>query len=400
MTGDAAPAVTTAARVRHVLGRLLGPWGWCLALLGAVSIAVPGGRYYSADVAATGHLPQAGRRLPPPLQSDAGFLADAAKNLPPRTAVWVDRAPPAPPGGARTWHPRLLAARWREPAFPVAERFHAPLVSWLDDDPVDGPEVEWSTPAWGVTARRRTSGWEFWGPVRSWKPGGGRRGWPGIPAFDRDADRWGTNGPFSSLKPRDPSDRAVTNYVGPWAWREREVRVSLWWFAGLPLLISVARLGRGVRSGWGDPRPAGRWRRAVRPFAATAAAIAAVAVAAGWGGPDRTAWVFPPTGSGCSVRSDPFAAWHPRFVRGTIDERGDAAPAWSVGDRCWGFQASRTRNSAEIAWPDRRTDDPDFAPPGTARTAVDLSLWYAFLPAALWSGTVLWRTRGGRMRPA
>ena len=390
---------TTAARVRLVLSRLLGPWGWALAGLGAVLIAVPGGRYYTADVAATGHLPQAGRRLPPAVRSDAGFLADAAENLPPRAAVWVDRAPPGPPGAGRPRHPRRLAVRWRGPAFPVADRFDKPFLSHRpDDDPVDGPAAAWDSPAWGVRWRRGTTGWEFWGPARQWDVTPKTR-FGGIDSpFDRDAGRWETHG----MAPLP--DTALRSYIGPWAWRERELAVSLWWFAGAPLLVSLVRLWRGVRSGWGDPRPAGRWRRAVGPFATTAALFAAAAAAADSEGPDRTWWALPGAGAGCSVRSDPFSAWHPRFVRVTFDRPADRSPGRSVGSRRWGFQFSRTRGPGVIH--DLRDDDPDFAPPGTARTAADLSLWYLFLPAALWGGVGLWRTRGssgspaGRMRPA
>ena len=360
----AAAPVTTFARVRRVVGRLLGPWAWALAALGAVLLAFPPGGYLSPGLPASSGMPAGGRTFKPEGQSEAQFHADAARRLPPRLGAQVG-APTL--GGLHhwPWRPRVLTLSSRTPARSIARAGGASVTRFVVLREWDVLEER---PGWGVTWWRGWTGQSVTGPGRV--------------------------------------------FMGPWEWEESGASVSLGWFVGLPLALSLWRAGRGASVGRGEPRPPGRWDRliaALRPAAWTAAAFAVgcVILGSGWRTEGGTAIHW-------GARRDPLHAPHPRFLRLDVSRPAtDDDASWALGRRAWGLQISRLRHvpaepftpesaAAQLnrAWRGGNDADPDFPDAGRVRFAVDLSLWYALLPAALWSGGVLWRARAGRMRPA
>ena len=360
-------AVRTAARrvwrrtgrVRFVLARLLGPWGWALAGLGVLLTAVPPGwsRLPPWDVLKR-HHPYA--RLVPPGRSggltDELFYGrdhpDPQCDLPdPAFAVSVA----APPGrdGRAAWHGRAVAVRWDGPREPVGRGLPGPSRS----DPAERAWAGTTTlPRWGLGVRKRHEG-------------------PGALNF--------------------PGGRL--------GWRRTRVTVAVVWLAGFPLAWSLLRLADGVRHGWDRPPPR-PWRRAARPWVGTFAALAAALLAFGGATPEwrpRGPTLFDRTVT-VTARRDYHARFHPRFVRLTLDGERPAdpvpgRPAWGYGDRRCGLRADRW--DAPRPLPGYAVFDPDSAStfePRSSRVAVDVSLWYLLLPAAAWSAVGLWRTRRRR----
>ena len=361
MTAPADPAgFSTAARVRHVLGRLLGPWGWCLALLGATAAAFPGTAYdwppgafdFNAPAPSAAERAELDRRR---------ALASCA------SGVSVLRAEDA------ALHPRYgraLELRWAGRPFLTADRVDADYPDATFDRHAAWPAGAFS-PAWGWAA------WRLWG------------------------------GEIGS----GPNGELPTVFGREFAWKVAMLLIALPWLAGWPLLWSLWRFVAGVRGGWGDPRPAPAWRRATFPFAATFAAIAVASIVLadpGVARPTGGAGVF-----GFAPLRDPFADAHPWALRLVLTDRPPPAPPWvyleevhrpadgdpgTFGNRRWGLRVTN-RRGARVRVPGAGAflTEPDVF-------AVHLSLWYALLPTALWSGTVLWRTRrrdrAGRMRPA
>ena len=178
----------------------------------------------------------------------------------------------------------------------------------------------------------------------------------------------------------------------------------------MPLLWSLVRLRGGMTRGWDDP--AGRWRRAVRPWAATAAAVGAATLVLGPG--DFSGADHPLTddiAAGADVRRDPHSPGHPRALRVSLEyptspsePRGpydlfphEPAP-FRLGDRTRGVQLERENGlRADFEGHVSYANPSEVVRQGGTRVALDLSLWYALLPAAVWSGVVLWRSR--RLRP-
>ena len=350
----------TAARARHVLARLAGPWGWCLAGLGLVLLALPEGTYV---------FPTPGTVLE---EGEADELwADDYHARGPTLGVVADAAG----DGTDRRH-------WREVTFVLrGHRFRPPRSTALVDGAPRSADAAWAgrsgSAAWGVALARSFEGMEI----------------------------------LDDLPRRYPDDATP-----PGAWRETRLTTGIVWLAGFPLLWSLARLFAGVTRGWGDPRAAGAWRRAVRPAAWTCGAIGAGLIAFG-GGRFDSGPRFGEVSVSAAARRDPFNPGHARFLRVAVErplaavpERWDSRafpephPPWSLGHRRFGLHADRRLGTRYFAH--RLGGDPD-DPDHEERTALDLSLWYALLPAAGWSAVSLWRSRGrgspaspGRMRPA
>ena len=195
------------------------------------------------------------------------------------------------------------------------------------------------------------------------------------------------------------------------AWRETRLTIGAVWLVGFPLLWSLGRLLAGVTRGWGEPRPYGAWRRAIRPFAWTCGAVGIALIAFG-GGEFHHGPMFGEITVSAAARRDPFNPGCFRFLRIAVDRplaevpddwdlRTDPEPRpeWSFGHRGIGLHADRRLGTRFFGY--RLGGDPD-QPDYEERTALDLSLWYALLPAALWSGASLWRSarRAARQRAA
>ena len=357
-----------AARVRFVLARLLGPWGWALAALGVLLAAVPGG-VYSRPPAEFWE----GRDV---FSEDVGAYFDALEEVdavraaaPPRVRAWVGTAGNLSLGYFAAWHPRALCVRVSGPAFvsavvPPEER----PVSSDPFAPHPGYAAElktWHAAAAGLAWRRAFGGPDVYGGV-----------------------------PEAGFSAR--------------AWRIEDITVSLRWLAVWPLAWTAARVGSAWRDGWGDPRPAGLARRLARPWAWTAAGLGAGLAVLGGGDFERGPELGAATAT-LAVRRDPFTPLHPRFLRLWVDApqpppaADGTRPEWTRGGRAWGIRLAR-----EQGFPTQS----HYAPTGDADAprqqrelyALDLSLWYVLLLPAAWSAFVPWSARrrrdGNRRRPA
>ena len=346
----APPADSTAAgRVRRVAGRLLGPWGWCFALLGLALAVAPGDFYFTPS--------EEGRRDPSGPTWPAGLCICAGR------PGWLY------PPEIDDRHRRAIGAWIAGPSAAVVDRRNGPGPA--GPLPAERRWVgEWSAPAWGLSGKQ---------------------------AFRGDLDP-------EDLYP-DPA--------GGEAYRVASFQAGAIWLAGVPLLWSLIRLRHGVRNGW--DAPAGRWRRAARPWGLTGAVIGAAALALGPGDSSGSGHeIFDGVDAMATVRRDPFSPGHPRFLRLALDlptppspKRGeydlvpDRPPPIDWGDRTRGVQCQR-HNGLRTDFQGHVSYVNPFDVPrqGGTKLALDVSLWYALLPAALWSGVVLWRSRAGRMRPA
>ncbi len=251
-----AGAVTTFTRTRHVLARLLEPWVWALAGLGAVLIAVPGPAYQLPPERHPARPGGAG----PPSNLNYADVVDWRVRAHPAAGVWVG----APDSGISVWHGRAVTG-WLSREKPGPPPAPAASADWT-----------WRSEPWGLRVRRGEQTYESARPPRTFE---------------------------MSL-----------------------AAVGIGWLAGLPLLWSLVRLWIGVRGGWGDPQPAGRWRRVSRPWAATLVSLAAAAVWAGGGlGERETGPTVAEVKVTVAARRSPFTPLHPRFLRVVVD-RPDAAP--------------------------------------------------------------------------
>ena len=325
--------MTAAARARRVVARLLGPWAWAAAILGAAVSLLP--------------IESHPR---PPAGAGSEPTADRATGV---------RVTPAAAAGFPGLYWRAVTVAWCGPAFGTPDRLHLP-----DPDPAAERFA-----AWHRRAGSPAGGWAAWRSYGGATGSGPDGEWPTV---------WG----------------------GELAWRTVGLSLALPWLLGVPLLVSLARAVAAARGGWGDPVPAGRWRRAARPWAATFAAIGTAAVL--FAGPRPV-----PTGGGTHVEfaplRDPYVDPHPRGLRLVVVRAPPPGPPAlglllmdagttdrTLGGRRLGVRVESVRSDPAVR---------GVPVPTWSRTAVDLSLWYALLPAAAWSGLTLWRTRaGGRSR--
>ncbi|QDT16303.1 hypothetical protein [Alienimonas californiensis] len=369
----AASSRALAEREPFPVSRAAGPWVWALAVLGLFLAVLP---FYRYDAPAWDVLrvwwpydpdgPRHPMDLPFHLRRDHPHPDPQRELEPTRLGVRVA----APPGGgaaiARHW--RALEVRWNGPPFAnVNDASHYDDQRTGDPYSMEGAPQEvkdWSLwesePAWGVSVRRT-----FWGPGATLLPTEGRL-----------------------------------------AWKQLDLTVGIVWLLGPPLVWSLVRSVSFLRSARPPAEPS-RWRLAARPWVGTFAAIGGgmLLLNGTW---DTSGREHGPTIRDTRVtlvaRRDRFSAIHPLFLRLTLDlprearQTGVDVPSWVVGSRRWGFQADRRDSGRTL--PGYAVFDHDDPRGGRPRVAFNLSLWYVLLPAALWSGVSLWRTRAGRMRPA
>ena len=345
-----------AARARHVLARLAEPWGWCLAAVGVVAATFP---------LRTDDRPPPADANPPRTAAERREIARLRETAACASGVVVERrAFGPPPATAR----RALTVEWSGSPSLTPDRVS---LRAADRDPLAARHAAWArrtgSPAWAPGAW----GWE------AWRGYGGETG-------------------------SGPDGRRPTVFPGEPTWRTVGLSVALPWLVGVPLLWWLARLLAAARAGWGDPIEPGRGRRAMRPWAWTFGLIgAATAFSAGdflrGTRPDEVRVGFAP------LRS-PFSAIHPRSLRLTVlippptvsDPTGpvDLSPenVNSFVFRRGGVRASRERLS-RVRLRGRTVRE------GYDLSRIDLSLWYALLPAAGWSAVSLWRSRERTRRP-
>ena len=131
------------------------------------------------------------------------------------------------------------------------------------------------------------------------------------------APAWGLSGKRAFRGDLDPED-LYPDPAGGEAYRVASFQAGAIWLAGVPLLWSLVRLRHGVRNGW--DAPAGRWRRAARPWGLTGAVIGAAALALGPGDSSGSGHeIFDGVDAMATVRRDPFSPGHPRFLRLALD---------------------------------------------------------------------------------
>ncbi|NNJ25196.1 hypothetical protein [Alienimonas chondri] len=362
---DESPAcpVTTAARVRLALGRLLGPWGWASAILGTLIATFPGQIYQTPPAP---ELSGAGRGERTLTEEEEAILAVERHAA---FSVSLDR-----PSGIHAAHLRSVEIGFDGPASSdeLAQQYlrrdlHLPIRGYYAPPPKPDWVWEIDAPLVGLSLSRK---YDFQGPR------------------------------FSSR---------VANATAPTAWKTIDATVGIVWFLLAPLLWTLVRIGQAWRHGWPLPKPFGRWRRAVRPWAVTFGLLGAGLL---WlGGTKNAGQSFGETRLSMDLRRDAYSPSHPRFVRLSVahplppavvpaglEYPREGPVGWYWGDRQRGLLLER-RNASQgvLARFPTRADNPRR---GESLTSLDLSLWYVLLPAALWSGVVLWRTRPERMRSA